>query len=40
MQCQIILETLFERRKRAEVAPRLGISEHTYDNHVQDAFRS
>jgi DNA-binding CsgD family transcriptional regulator len=40
IQCQIILETFSERRKRAEVAQRLGISVHTYDNHLQAAFRS
>jgi DNA-directed RNA polymerase specialized sigma24 family protein len=40
MQRQIVHETFFERRKRAEVAQRLGISVHTYDNHLQAAFRS
>ena len=40
MQRQIILETTFEGRKRAEVARRLGISVNTDDNHLQAAFRS
>ena len=39
-QQKIINETFFEKRKRAEVARRLGISESTYDNHLQAAFRS
>ena len=34
------VETFFEARKRAEVARRLGISVHTYDNYVQAAFYS
>jgi len=32
------LETVFEERKRAEVAPRRGISVNTDDNHLQAAF--
>jgi RNA polymerase sigma factor (sigma-70 family) len=40
MQREIIVETFFEKRKRAEVARRLGISVKTYDNHLQAAFRS
>jgi DNA-directed RNA polymerase specialized sigma24 family protein len=37
---EIIVETFFEGRKRAEVAARHGISVYTYDNHLQAAFRS
>jgi DNA-directed RNA polymerase specialized sigma24 family protein len=40
MQRQVIHQTFFEGRKRAEVARRLRISVHTYDNHLQAAFRS
>jgi len=40
MQQKVINETFFEKRKRAEVARRLGISVSTYDNHLQAAFRS
>ena len=40
MQQKVIQQTFFEKRKRAEVARRLGKSESTYDNHLQAAFRS
>lgn len=40
MQRQVIEETFFEGRKRAEVAQRLGISVNTYDNHLQAGFRA
>ncbi|HKW12347.1 MAG TPA: sigma factor-like helix-turn-helix DNA-binding protein [Gemmatimonadaceae bacterium] len=40
MQQQVILETLVEGHKRAEIARRLGISVYTYDKHLQAAFRS
>jgi len=40
MQREIIEETYFERRKRAEIAARHGISVYTYDNHLQAAFRT
>ena len=40
MQYEIIVETFFEKRKRAEIAARHGISVSTYDNHLQAAFRS
>jgi hypothetical protein len=39
-QGEITEETFFEHRKRAEVAARHGISVHTYDNHLQAAYRS
>jgi hypothetical protein len=39
-QYEMIVETFFEKRKRAEVAARHGISVFTYDNHLQAAFRS
>jgi RNA polymerase sigma factor (sigma-70 family) len=38
MQRQVLTETFLEKRKRAEVARRLGISVHTYDNHLQAGF--
>ena len=40
MQREVISETFFQGRKRAEVAKRLGISVNTYDNHLQAAFRA
>lgn len=40
MQTAIVVETFFEKRKRAEVAARHGISVSTYDNHLQAAFRA
>ena len=40
MQRRVIEEGFFERRKRAEVARRLGIRVKTYDSHLQAAFRS
>ena len=40
MQRRVILETLVEGHKRAEIAQRLGISVNTDDNHRQAAFRS
>jgi RNA polymerase sigma factor (sigma-70 family) len=40
VQRQVVFETFFEGRKRAEVARRLGISVHTYDNHLQEGFRT
>ena len=39
-QYDIIVETFYEKRKRAEVAARHGISVSTYDNHLQAAFRT
>ena len=39
-QREIIVETFFEGRKRAQVAARRGISVCTYDNHLQAAFRA
>jgi RNA polymerase sigma factor (sigma-70 family) len=40
MQRQVVEETFFQGRKRAEVAQRLGISVNTYDNHLQAGFRA
>jgi AraC-like DNA-binding protein len=40
MQRQVILESLVEGHKRAEIARRLGISVYTYDKHLQAAFHS
>jgi len=39
-QRQVIRETFFEGRKRAEVARRHNMRVKTYDNHLQAAFRS
>lgn len=39
-QYDIIVETFYQKRKRAEVAARHGISVSTYDNHLQAAFRT
>lgn len=38
MQRIVVEETFFDKRKRAEVAQRHGISVKTYDNHLQKAF--
>lgn len=40
MQRDVVFETFFGGRKRAEVARCLGISVKTYDSHLQAAFRS
>lgn len=39
-QREIIDETFFEGRTRAQIVKRRGISESTYDNHLQAAYRS
>src|SRR5690349_11462742 len=39
-QHEIIDETFFEGRTRAQIVKRRGISESTYDNHVQAAYRA
>jgi RNA polymerase sigma factor (sigma-70 family) len=38
MQREVIKQTFLEKRKRAEVAARLGIRVKTYDSHLQAAY--
>jgi len=39
-QREIIDETVFEGRTRGQIVKRRGISESTYDNHLQAGYRS
>jgi RNA polymerase sigma factor (sigma-70 family) len=39
-QREILVESFFEEEKRADIAARRGITESTYDNHRQAAFKA